>query len=155
LQYYVADRHGALVRSEVIDIAWPTMMHDFAITREYVIFILCPLVFSFENLVATGSPFTWEPERGTRIGVMPRSGGHADVRWYDTDAAYVFPPMNAYAEDDAIPLAVARYNVLRFMHPTAARAPAIGDQDAARLHRWRIDLRAGGRIASTPLDDTS
>ena len=154
LQYYVADRNGALVRSEVIDIAWPTMMHDFAITREHVIFILCPLVFSFDNLAATGLPFAWEPERGTRIGVMPRSGGNADVRWYETDASYVFHPMNAYAENGTIVLDVSRYNVLRFMEPASARDPAIGDRDAARLHRWRIDLRPGGGIASTPLDDT-
>jgi carotenoid cleavage dioxygenase len=155
LEYHVVDRSGALVRSEVIDVAWPSMIHDFAITKDYVVFILCPLVFSFENLASTGRLFSWEPERGTRIGVMPRSGGNADVRWFDTDASYVFHPMNAYAEDGAIVLDVARYNTLRFMQPDAARDPAIGDQDAARLHRWRIDLRPGGGITSTPLDDTS
>jgi carotenoid cleavage dioxygenase len=155
LQYHVADRSGALVRSEVIDVAWPSMIHDFAVTKDYVIFILCPLVFSFENLAATGKLFSWEPERGTRIGVMPRNGGNADVRWFETDASYVFHPMNAYAEDGAIILDVARYNSLRFMQPDAARDPSIGDQDAARLHRWRIDLRPGGGITSTPLDDTS
>src|SRR5262249_25046398 len=81
LQFHVADRHGALVRSEVIDIDWPSMIHDFAITADYVIFILCPIVFSFENAMTTGKLFSWEPERGTRIGVMPRGGGSADVRW--------------------------------------------------------------------------
>jgi carotenoid cleavage dioxygenase-like enzyme len=155
LQYHVAGRSGALVRSEVIDIAWPSMIHDFAITAEHVVFILCPLVFSFENLATTGKLFDWQPERGTRIGVMPRDGGNADVRWYETDASYVFHPMNAYTEGDAIVLDVARYNALRFMDPNAARDPAIGDDDAARLHRWRIDLRPGGSIASTPLDDMS
>ena len=155
LQYHVADRAGALMRSEVIDIAWPSMIHDFAITADHVVFILCPLVFSFENLAATGKLFAWEPERGTRIGVMPRNGGNSDVRWYETGASYVFHPMNAYTEGDAIVLDVARYNSLRFMDPDAARNPAIGDDDAARLHRWRIDLRPGGGIASTPLDDAS
>ena len=155
LEYHVADRSGALTRSEVIDVAWPSMIHDFAITKDYVVFILCPLVFSFENLARTGRLFSWEPERGTRIGVMPRSGGNGDVRWFETDASYVFHPMNAYAEDNAIVLDVARYNTLRFMQPDAARDPAIGDQDAARLHRWTIDLRPGGGIKSTPLDDTS
>jgi carotenoid cleavage dioxygenase-like enzyme len=154
LQYHVADRSGALVRSEAIDIAWPSMIHDFAITAEYVIFILCPLVFSFENAQQTGKLFSWEPERGTRIGVMPRSGGNADVRWYETDASYVFHPMNAYAEDGAIILDVSRYNSLRFMDPEASRTPEIGE-DGARLHRWRIDLKPGGSITSTPLDDTS
>ena len=155
LQYHVADRSGALVRSEVIDVAWPSMIHDFAITAEHVIFILCPLVFSFDAMATGGKLFSWEPERGTRIGVMPRNGGNGDVRWYETDPSYVFHPMNAYTQGDAITLDVARYNALRFMDPAAARDPAIGDDDAARLHRWRIDLRPGGGIASTPLDDAS
>src|SRR5262245_5775054 len=123
LEYHVADRSGALVRSEVIDVAWPSMSSDFAITKDYVVFIRCPLVFSFENLAKSGRLFSWEPERGTRIGVMPRSGGNADVRWFETDASYVFHPMNAYAEDGAIVLDVSRYNKLRFMQPDAARDP--------------------------------
>jgi carotenoid cleavage dioxygenase len=155
LQYHVADRSGVLVRSEVIDIAWPSMIHDFAVTDQHVVFILCPIVFSIENAMSTGNLFAWEPDRGTRIGVMPRSGGSADVRWYDTDPCYVFHPMNAYAENGAIVLDVARYNALRFMDPDASYDRTIGDQDAARLHRWRIDLRPGGSITSTPLDDTS
>ena len=152
LQYHVADREGRLVRSEVIDVAWPSMMHDFAITKDHVIFILCPLVFSFENLAKRGSVFSWEPERGTRLGVMPRSGGNADVKWFETEASYVFHPMNAFADGDAIVLDVARYGRLDFMSPQAATNPSWRDENAARMHRWRIDLAAGG-VKSTPLDD--
>jgi carotenoid cleavage dioxygenase-like enzyme len=152
LQYHVADRTGALVRTEVIDVPWPSMIHDFATTREHVVFILCPLVFSFENLRERGGAFTWEPERGTRIGVMPRRGGNADVRWFSTDAGYVFHPLNAYTEGDEVVLDVARYERLDFMSPKAARDPAWRDQNAAHLHRWRLDLR-GGTVRSTPLDD--
>ncbi len=152
LQYHVADREGRLVRSEVIDVAWPSMMHDFAITKDHVIFILCPLVFSFENLAQRGGVFSWEPERGTRLGVMPRSGGNADVQWFETEASYVFHPMNAFADGDAIVLDVARYGRLDFMSPQAAANPSWRDENAARMHRWRIDLQAGG-VKSTPLDD--
>ena len=152
LQYHVADREGRLVRSEVIDVAWPSMMHDFAITKDHVIFILCPLVFSFENLAKRGGVFSWEPERGTRLGVMPRSGGNADVQWFETEASYVFHPMNAFAEGDAIVLDVARYGRLDFMSPQAAANPSYRDENAARMHRWRIDLAAGA-VKSTPLDD--
>jgi len=152
LQYHVADREGRLVRSEVIDVAWPSMMHDFAITKDHVIFILCPLVFSFENLAKRGGVFSWEPERGTRLGVMPRSGGNADVKWFETEASYVFHPMNAFADGDAIVLDVARYGRLDFMSPQAAANPSWRDENAARMHRWRIDLQAGG-VKSTPLDD--
>ena len=154
LQYHVADRSGALVRSEVIDVAWPSMMHDFAVTRDHVIFLLCPIVFSVENLQRGGQLFSWEPERGTRLGVMPRSGGNADVRWFDTDPCYVFHPMNAYDDGDAIVLDVSRYSSLRFMNPEAARDPSMTEDAGARLHRWRIDRRGGG-LRSTPLDDVT
>ena len=152
LTYHVAAADGALVRSEVIDVAWPSMMHDFAITKDHVIFILCPLVFSFERLAERGGAFSWEPERGTRLGIMPRRGGNADVRWFDTDPSYVFHPMNAYEDGDAIVLDVARYGRLDFMSAAAVEEPGYRDANAARLHRWRIDLARGG-VASTPLDD--
>jgi carotenoid cleavage dioxygenase len=152
LTYHVADRDGALVRSEVIDVAWPSMMHDFAITKDEVIFILCPLVFSFENMAKSGGAFAWEPDRGTRIGVMPRNGGNADVKWFETDASYVFHPMNAYRQGDEIVLDVARYGRLDFMMPESARDPKYRDENSAKMHRWRLDLRGGG-VASEPLDD--
>ena len=152
LQYHVADRRGVLVRSEVIDVAWPSMMHDFAITRDHVIFLLCPLVFSFENVADRGGVFSWEPERGTRLGIMPRSGGNEAVRWFDTDPCYVFHPMNAYTDGEEIVLDVARYGRLDFMTPQAARDPSYGGENEAHLHRWRIDLGAG-RVRSEPLDD--
>ena len=152
LTYHVAAADGALVRSEVIDVAWPSMMHDFAITKDHVIFILCPLVFSFERLAERGGAFSWEPERGTRLGIMPRRGGNADVRWFDTDPSYVFHAMTAYEDGDAIVLDVARYGRLDFMSAAAVEEPGYRDANAARLHRWRIDLARGG-VASTPLDD--
>src|SRR5438874_10769200 len=157
LTYHVAAADGALVRSEVIDVAWPSMMHDFAITRDHVVFILCPLVFSFENLAERGGVFSWEPERGTRLGVMPRSGGNADVRWFETDASYVFHPMNAFAEGDAIVLDVARYGRLNFMSPQAAANPSWRDENAARMHRWRSTSRpaASSRRRSTTSSPSS
>jgi carotenoid cleavage dioxygenase len=154
LVYHVADRSGALVRSEPIDVAWPSMMHDFAVTKDHVVFILSPLVFSFENVKERGGVFSWEPERGTRLGVMPRSGGSADVRWFETDASYVFHPLNAYDEDGRVILDVARYNRLDFMTPAGARQGSWEGDALARMHRWTIDL-AGGGVRSTPLDDVS
>ena len=154
LTYHVVDAAGTLVRSEPIDLAWPSMIHDFAVTRDHVIFILCPLVFSFENVKERGGVFSWEPERGTRLGVMPRSGGSADVRWFETDPSYVFHPLNAYDEDGRIVLDVARYGRLDFMSPKAARDPGWTGESMAKLHRWTLDL-AGGGVRSTPLDDVS
>jgi carotenoid cleavage dioxygenase len=152
LQYHMADASGALVRSEPIDVAWPSMIHDFAITEAHVVFILCPIVFSFERMAEGKGVFSWEPERGTRIGVMPRAGASADVRWFDTEPCYVFHPLNAYDDGDRVVLDVARYEQLLFMAPNAARDPDWRGKNVARLHRWTID-RARGGVRSQPLDD--
>ena len=152
LQYHVADRAGAIVHSEPIDVAWPSMIHDFAVTDRHTIFLLCPIVFDFAKAANGGSIFSWEPERGTRIGVMPRLGTSADVRWFDTDPCYVFHPMNAYEEGREIVLDVERYEQLLFMSPDSARNPDWRDKQVARLHRWRIDLEAG-TLRSQALDD--
>jgi carotenoid cleavage dioxygenase-like enzyme len=152
LQYHVADRRGALVKSEPIDVAWPSMIHDFAVTAEHVVFILCPIVFSFENMAQGKGLFSWEPERGTRLGVIPRDGTTADVRWFETDACYVFHPMNAYEEGERIVLDVARYEQLLFMAPKAVREPDWRGKNVARMHRWTID-RARGAVSCAPLDD--
>ena len=154
LVYHVADREGRLVRSEPIDVAWPAMMHDFAITERHVIFLLFPIVFDFENLARKGTVFSWEPDRGSRLGVMPRSGGNGDVRWLETDSCFVFHPMNAYDEDGRVVLDVARYEQFFFMSPKAARDPAWKGPSEARLHRWRLDPGAGS-VRSEPLDDRS
>jgi carotenoid cleavage dioxygenase-like enzyme len=152
LQYYVVDRDGAIVHAEPIDLAWPSMIHDFAVTERHAIFLLCPIVFDFEAAMKGGSPFAWQPERGTRIGVMPRRGTSADVRWFETDPCYVFHPMNAYDDGDRVVLDVHRYEQLLFMNPEASRDPSWRDSQIARLHRFAMDL-AGGSITSTPLDD--
>jgi carotenoid cleavage dioxygenase len=152
LTFYVADRDGVLVRNEPIDLEWPSMIHDFAITRDYVVFILCPLVFDFDKLRSTGSPFSWEPQRGTRLGVMPRNGGNDDVRWFETDACYVFHPMNAYVEADHLVLDVARFARLLFMNDSPTGNAQDFGKDSPRLHRFCLPLQ-GGAVKSTPCDD--
>lgn len=144
LTYHVANRAGELVRSEPIDLEWPSMIHDFAITSEHVVFLLFPLVFSFENLASKGNAFSWEPERGTRIGIMPRSGGNADVRWFSADPCYVFHPMNAYTEGDTVVVDVARFPRLLFMNAESMRGAGQDfSNDAPRLHRFTVNLTTG------------
>lgn len=152
LQYYVTDPSGAIVHAEPIEVAWPSMIHDFAVTETATIFLLCPIVFDFTKLAEGGSVFSWEPERGTRIGVLPRRGKSEDVRWFETDPCYVFHPLNAYDDGDEIVLDVHRYDQLLFMNPSSARNPDWHDRQVARLHRWRLD-RKSGALRSQALDD--
>jgi carotenoid cleavage dioxygenase-like enzyme len=94
LTWYRADRDGRLLESRVIDSGLPAMLHDFAVTDDYAIFFVCPSVFRFENMMKGLPALSWEPEHGTKIGVMNRQTG--DVSWFKTDAFYVFHFLNAY-----------------------------------------------------------
>lgn len=151
LQFHVANSRGELIRSEVIDIEWPSMIHDFAITQDYVIFILAPLLFSVEKLMETGNIFSWEPERGMRIGVMPRQGGSADVKWFQDEAGYIFHPINAYNTGGQVVLDAARFERMLFMNPEQL-APGERSIDAPNLHRWHLDLDSGN-LQREQLDD--
>jgi carotenoid cleavage dioxygenase len=152
LRYHVVSADGALVRSEEIEVPAPTMMHDFIVTKEHVIFLVCPATIRLENIEKTGSPLGWEPELGTRIGVMPRNGGNADVVWFEAAPCYVFHPMNAYTDGGRIVADVCRYPRLPLFD---AGDPADGMEDlTAKLTRWTLDL-AGGTVKEEALDDVS
>jgi carotenoid cleavage dioxygenase len=144
LTYHRADAKGELVQSEVIEVPGPTMMHDFAITERHVIFMDLPVVFDVERALQGTLPYAWSETYGARLGVMPRGGSNADVRWFEIEPCYVFHPLNAFAEGDEVVLDVARY-------PHMWRESAT-DFAVAALHRFRIDL-AGGRVREQALDD--
>jgi carotenoid cleavage dioxygenase len=91
-------------------------------------------------------PYSWNPRYPARVGVMPREGGSADVRWFEVEPCYVFHPMNAYDQDDTIVLDVVR-------HPKMFDTDRTGPNDGApTLDRWIVDL-ADGKVRETRIDD--
>jgi len=151
LRYYVASAQGEVVRSEEIDVPVPTMIHDFMTTRDHVIFMVCPATFRPENLM-TGSPVRWEPDLGTKIGVMPRNGGSRDVVWFETDPCFVFHPMNAYTENRRVIADVCRFERVPLFDGVGADGFERGPLPI--LTRWTLDL-AGGTVKEEQLDDCS
>ena len=150
LRYYVASADGKITRSEEIEVPVPTMMHDFIATRNHVIFMVFPATFRFENFVS-GAPIRWEPELGTKIGVMPRNGTSADVRWFETDPCYVFHPMNAYSENGQVIADVCRFDRLPLFD--GAEVNDLTNGNSAKLTRWTLNLN-DGTLKEKQLDDS-
>ena len=68
---------------------------------------------------------------------MLRDGGNADVRWFDVEPCYVFHPLNAYDENGAVVVDVAR-------HPKMFATDIYGPAELPpTLDRWTIELDAG------------
>lgn len=133
---------GELVQSEQITVPGGTMMHDFNITRNYIIFMDLPAVWDVESVGQAGLPVRWDPSYGARLGVMPREGTDADVVWYEIDPCYVFHPLNAYEEGDTIVIDVCRKG---HVASEDIEAPAL-------LYRWVIH-RDTGQVTETQIDD--
>lgn len=149
LTYHRVSASGELVQSEAIDIPNPVMMHDWNITRNYVIFMDLPLVFDLQAAMSGNPPFGFRPEVGARLGVMPRDGGNADIRWFDIDPCFVFHPMNAHEENGNIVLHVCRQEKAMVGGMDEIYA---GDETLGKLTRWTIDL-AAGTVSEEKLDD--
>jgi carotenoid cleavage dioxygenase len=146
LTYHRVDAAGRLVRSEEIPVAGPTMIHDFAITRRHAIFMDLPVVFDLPLALQGTMPFHWSDEYPARVGVMPRDGRGADVRWFEVEPCYVFHGLNAWDEGDAVVFDVCRIDEL-WRNPGEMLGP--GRQT---LHRWTFDL-AGATAKEETLDE--
>ncbi|MEO2176571.1 MAG: carotenoid oxygenase family protein, partial [bacterium] len=144
LRYLRVSAAGDLVQTENITVGGPTMMHDFNITRNHVIFMDLPAVFNMELAMSGDMPIRWDDNYPARLGVMPRDGTDAQVTWYDINPCYVFHPMNSYEEGDTIVLDVARFSHMW-------RESSM-DFPSPELWRWTIDT-VTGKVSEEQIDD--
>lgn len=151
MSYGVTDASGEVLRRDEFQAPYSSMVHDFMVTENHVLFPVLPLTGSLERAM-TGKPaFAWEPEKGAYVGVMRRDGAVDDIRWFNTEACYVFHPLNAWEADGKLYADVMRYDQAP-LFPNADGSP--GAKAAARLVRWTFDLAGGSdAIKEEPLDD--
>lgn len=121
----------------------PSMIHDMAITRRYVVLVVAPFYFNPRAALAGGSFMSWEPEHGTRIALIPRDGG--PVRWFHDDAFWVWHTANAHDVDDTVVLDYVEWD-----NPTLIVPGATG---RSHLARAALDP-AAGTVRREQLDDT-
>ncbi|WP_188196753.1 carotenoid oxygenase family protein [Nonomuraea sp. SYSU D8015] len=154
LTYHVASASGEIVRSEVIDGSGPSLMHDFAITREHVVFLNSPVVFDHSE--HSGIPYRWHDDVPFRIGVMPRTGP-SRVTWFEVEQAALLHVTNAYVDRHGrVVVEGPRYDQASWENSWKwwIGAPGYGTSPDAgsTLHRWILDP-ATGKATDEPLDD--
>ena len=144
LTYLRISAEGELLQAEPITVTGPTMMHDFNVTENHVIFMDLPAVFDLDLAIRGEMPIRWDDDYPARLGVMARNGNDASVRWFDIDPCYVFHPMNSYEDGDRFVLDVARFDHIW-------RDGGM-DFPTPMLHRWTIDT-ASGKVHEEQIDD--
>lgn len=137
VSYGVVDREGRLTRRDDFEAPYCSMIHDFLVTRNHVLFPILPLAGDLQRVMQGGPAFAWEPDKPAVVGVMRRDADVSTMRWFNTEACYVFHPMNAWEEDGKIYADVMRYDRAP-LFPSADGTPG-GGADAT-LWRWTFDL---------------
>ena len=117
LKYSVVSPTGELLRTVPIDIPAAVMMHDFAITENYTIFMDLPLTFSMERMQQGKLPLMFESDKPSRFGIVPRYGDNSNIRWFESPTCYVFHTLNAYEQGDEVVLIACRMNSTNVLMP--------------------------------------
>ena len=144
--YHRADANGDLTVNRPVDVPALTMMHDFALTAEHVIFMDLPIVFNLDIAMSgeRDMPYRWDDNYGARFGVLRRDDPFGEIRWFEIDPCYVFHVANAYDNGNSIVLQAVRYPEL-WRHNGGFEVDAV-------MWQWTIDLAAGA-VEERQLDD--
>jgi carotenoid cleavage dioxygenase len=151
IEFYLANSTGELVRSHSIRGPFPALVHDFAVTRDFVILPMCPVTVSIKRARAGAPPIAWEPEKGTQVVIMPRNGNAEDVRWFSGPACMAWHSMNAFNDRERIIVDVCQQDAPVF--PFADGSPTDHRQTTQLLTRWEFDWSKPGRFAMERLSD--
>lgn len=151
---HVADREGRLQRSQWLQAPYPSMAHDFVVTERWIVLPIFPLTGSMERAMKGLPPYAWEPDKGSHIALIPRSGSVDDAIWFDGDPSYVFHPMNAFdTPDGQVVCDMAKYPVAP-LFPAPDGRPASDKSPVATLVRWTFDPKGKAKgWTEQPLDD--
>ncbi|MGF1485573.1 MAG: carotenoid oxygenase family protein [Prochloraceae cyanobacterium] len=139
VKYGIVSAAGNIVKTEAIEIPVGVMMHDFAITQNYTIFMDLPYTFRIERAEKGQPILMFESDRPSRFGIMPRHGSNKDIIWFESPACYIFHTMNAYEDGDEVVLIACRSDSSEAIS-SLDKTPD-PEANIPRLHRWRFNLK--------------
>ena len=137
LTYHQSNAAGELIKSVPLETNGPAMMHDFAMTKNYVIFMELPVLFSMAKAITMDPlPFGWNDAAVCRMGVLPKDGASKDMKWFDIPTCFIFHTMNAFEQGDEVILDAARYDALWVKGSRDFSRPAF-------LSRYSLNMESG------------
>ncbi|PYH76827.1 putative lignostilbene dioxygenase [Aspergillus uvarum CBS 121591] len=133
--------------TEVVWLVAPVlaMIHDFAVTDNWVVFPLIPQVCDIERMKQGGEHWQWSPETPLYLGVLPRRGARpSDVKWFRYKNSFPGHTANAYEDEQGhlvIDLGLSETNVFFWWPDAQGRAPE-PSSIVSRLVRFTVDPHA-------------
>ncbi len=131
-------------REQWFDAPYCAMMHDFAITEHYALFPVYPTTCDLARLKAGGDHWVHEMQRDSWVGVMPRYGDVAQMRWFrGPKGVSCYHMMNAFEDAQGriqFDQCLSSVNAFPFIQRASGLNVAPGKL-GGRLARWSIDLK--------------
>lgn len=145
MSYSVIDQAGKVTRQDRFEGPYSTasFVHDFLTTDEHVIFPFFPATIDPRRAMNGGPVVAWDPELGTRIGIMRRDASVNTIRWFSGGPCYAFHHVNAYTVHENGRTKVIA-DTMKFpripLFPSLDGATAPNFVGGAQLVRWTFDL---------------
>lgn len=146
LSYFRVSPEGVLTHQEPVPGSGPSIMHDFAITPNHVIFFDPSVVFDPKSKLSF--PYRWDDNYQAKVGVMPRDRTKGPVKWYPADPYFFFHIANAWEDaDGTIKLESTFYDkaawdrFAKWLMSLPGHPPWLVQGD--KFARWTVDPRDG------------
>ncbi|KAF2999657.1 hypothetical protein E8E13_000333 [Curvularia kusanoi] len=125
--YFAIDHNERLVETVWLVSPIVAMIHDFAITENWVLFPIIPQTCDLERMREGGEHWQWNPDVPFYLGVLPRRGASGtDAKWFRAPNAFPGHTVNAYEDKEGnivLELPLSDKNVFYWWPDAQGNAP--------------------------------
>ncbi|CAM6025493.1 unnamed protein product [Sphagnum balticum] len=139
--YQIFSKEGVMMKPMPITIPKGVMIHDFAITENYAIFLDLSLLANPKHFVEGEHFYKFDASKESRIGLLPRyAKNESQIRWFIIPPCMIFHLGNAWEEADEVVLIACRMSTIDFtyfidFHQDKAM------KSRALLYEFRMNMR--------------
>ena len=141
IAWYIVDSNGHITAEHSITAPFAGLVHDFGVTKDFLVFPICPATISVERAMSGGPPIAWEPDRKTHVGLVRRDTG--EVRWRTIPARFVWHVLNGWNDGGRVSVDLCEQAAPVF----PARNGSMSEDEhlwCTRLARWELNWEKRG-----------